>query len=62
MRVDEAGQDISARQIEDGSAARRMIAGGWENGSNMSAFNFDRAPCLCDATDNVDYSNVIEHQ
>ena len=62
MRVDETRQDISARQIEDGSAARRMIAGGWENGPNMSAFNFDRAPCLCDAMDNVDYSDVIKDQ
>ena len=62
MRVDEARQHVPAGQIEDGSAARGMIAGGWDNGSNMSAFDFDRAPCLRDAMDNVDYSDVIEDE
>jgi hypothetical protein len=62
MHVDETREHVPARQIEDGGAARGMITGSRENSPYMSAFDFDRAPCVCDTVYNVDYGDVIEDQ
>jgi hypothetical protein len=62
MHVDEARQDVPARQIEDGGAGWDAISGRRENGPDMSAFHFDSAINFRDAVDNVDYSDVIEDQ
>ena len=51
-----------ARQIEDGGTARRTIAGGRENGSNLGTFNLAHAVTFRDAVDNVGSSDVIEDQ
>ena len=62
VHIDEARQDVPARQIVDDGAGGSAIAGRGPDAPNAGALDLNRTVRQRDTADDINDRNVIEHQ